>query len=81
MATLMQKDVLIELVAYVRSIIMKTVPTNELNQNLDLAYLKHLRGDIYSITAHELDYETLVKDINIIKIKYKDLPQIPLESY
>ncbi|MBN6078462.1 hypothetical protein [Aggregatibacter actinomycetemcomitans] len=73
MATLMQKDVLIEMAAYARSIIAhRTEPNTELND--DQVELVKMRNFIYSTSPDKLDFDKLVSEINYIKDKYISLP-------
>lgn len=73
MCTLMQKDVLIELVANTQAVLAKrlSLPLNE-----DQKWLAKLRQDIYGTSHTELDYEFLVNKISDISNKYKQLPKL-----
>ena len=73
MATLMQKDVLIEVVANALAIIdLRTEPTAE--DNADQQYLSNLRETLYSLQPEEIDYASKLAEIRNIQEKYKNLP-------
>lgn len=70
MATIMQKDVLIEAIAQVQGFLTRKFPnSNSLND--DELFLCQLRDRIYSSHHNELDYENLIADIVKIKEKYE----------
>lgn len=73
MATIMQKDVLIEVVAYTQAIIIKrTAPDAPINE--DQRFLSNLRDYLYSTAPDKIDYQKTLDDVKNIKDKYKDLP-------
>lgn len=70
MATIMQKDVLIEAIAQVQGFLTRKFPnSNSLND--DELFLCQLRDRIYSSHHDELDYENLIADIVKIKEKHE----------
>ena len=73
MATLMEKDVLIEVVAYTQAIIIKRTEPNA-PRNEDQRFLSNLRDYIYSTAPDKIDYQKTLDDVKNIKEKYKDLP-------
>ncbi|HHF3888317.1 TPA: hypothetical protein ACPOXY_001822 [Haemophilus influenzae] len=73
MATIMQKDVLIEVVAYTQAIISKRTAPNA-PRNEDQRFLSNLRDYLYSTAPDKIDYQKTLDDVKNIKEKYKDLP-------
>ena len=73
MATIMQKDVLIEVVAYTQAIIIKRTAHNA-PRNEDQRFLSNLRDYLYSTAPDKIDYQKTLDDVKNIKDKYKDLP-------
>lgn len=73
MATIMQKDVLIEVVAYTQAIISKRTAPNA-PRNEDQRFLSNLRDYLYSTAPDKVDYQKTLDDVKNIKDKYKDLP-------
>ena len=73
MATIMQKDVLIEVVAYTQAIIIKRTEPNA-PRNEDQRFLSNLRDYLYSTAPDKIDYQKTLDDVKNIKEKYKDLP-------
>ena len=73
MATIMQKDVLIEVVAYTQTIISKRTAPNA-PRNEDQRFLSNLRDYLYSTAPDKIDYQKTLDDVKNIKEKYKDLP-------
>lgn len=71
MATLMEKDVLIELVAHTTAFIYRRV---HLIDTPEIDFLANLRDKIYSSDAQDLDYKSIVHEVNTLKDKFKDLP-------
>lgn len=70
MATIIQKDVLIEAIAQVQGFLARKFPnSNSLND--DELFLCRLREHIYSTHHDELDYKNLIDDIVKIKEKYE----------
>lgn len=73
MATIMQKDVLIEVVAYTQAIIIKrTAP--DAPRNEDQRFLSNLRDYIYSTAPDKIDYQKTLDDVKNIRDKYENLP-------
>ena len=72
MATIMQKDVLIEVVAYTQAIISKRTAPNA-PRNEDQRFLSNLRDYLYSTAPDKIDYQKTLDDVKNIKEKYKDL--------
>lgn len=77
MATLMEKDVLIEVVAGALAIISKRLTIDEKEQNPDRTKLIELRSNIYSSTPEQLDYQAIIDEVGSIKSKYENLPKLP----
>ena len=73
MATIMQKDVLIEVVAYTQAIISKRTAPNA-PRNEDQRFLSNLRDYLYSTAPDKIDYQKTLDDVKNIKEKYKDFP-------
>lgn len=73
MCTLMQKDVLIEMVANTMAIIDLRTEPNAVD-NADQHYLMNLRDDLYSTHHDSIDFEGLSTKVKSIKGKYIDLP-------
>lgn len=73
MATIMQKDVLIEVVAYTQAIISKRTAPNA-PRNEEQRFLSNLRDYLYSTAPDKIDYQKTLDDVKNIKEKYKDLP-------
>lgn len=73
MCTLMQKDVLIEMVANTMATIdLRTAPNAEDNE--DQLYLMNLRDDLYSSHHDNIDFKLLSTRVKSIKEKYIGLP-------
>ncbi|RIY37420.1 hypothetical protein [Psittacicella gerlachiana] len=72
--TIVQKDVLIDLVAYAQAFLGKRLP---LPLNEDQVLLAKIRNKIYRTSYKDLDYKLLVEQIKGIIDKYKHLPQLP----
>ncbi|MWQ36813.1 hypothetical protein F9892_04520 [Glaesserella parasuis] len=73
MCTLMQKDVLIELIATVQADLSKRL---ELPLNDDQIYLSRLRSEIYRSEPDALDFQLLSTQVKQISDKYHSLPLI-----
>ncbi|QLB40576.1 MULTISPECIES: hypothetical protein [Mannheimia] len=73
MCTLMQKDVLIEMVATAQADLSKrlALPLNE-----DQITLSRLRGEIYRSEPAHINFEQMVAKIQNISQKYQHLPQM-----
>lgn len=73
MATIMEKDVLIEVVAYTQAIIIKrTAP--DAPRNEDQRFLSNLRDYIYSTAPDKIDYQKTLDYVKNIRDKYVNLP-------
>ncbi|XWY20589.1 hypothetical protein ACNGTO_11155 (plasmid) [Bisgaard Taxon 45] len=70
MATIIQKDVLIEAIAQVQGFLSRNLPYSD-SLNDDELFLRGLREHIYSTHHNQLDYESLLVDIMKIKEKYE----------
>lgn len=73
MCTLMQKDVLIELIAAAQADLSKRL---ELPLNDDQIYLSRLRSEIYRSEPDVLDFQQLSTQVKQISDKYRALPLI-----
>ncbi len=73
MCTLMQKDVLIELIATTQADLSKRL---ELPLNDDQIYLSRLRSEIYRSEPDALDFQQLSTQVKQISDKYHSLPLI-----
>lgn len=73
MCTLMQKDVLIEMVANTMAIINVRTDPNVIN-NEDQSYLVGIRNYLYKTHHNQIDFDGLLNNINMVKDKYVDLP-------
>ena len=67
MCTLMQKDVLIELIASTQADLSKIL---ELPLNEDQLFLSRLRGQVYRTEPEEIDFELLSSQVKEIGAKY-----------
>lgn len=70
MASIVQKDVLIEAIAQVQGFLARSLPPSD-SLNDDELFLCRLRENIYSTHHDKLDYESLITDIIKIKDKYE----------
>lgn len=73
MCTVVQKDVLIELLANARATVNFRVDP-EAERNTDQIYLGSLRNTIYNTHHNQLDFNELSTKIIAIKDKYSHLP-------
>lgn len=73
MATIMQKDVLIEVVANTQATISKRTAPNT-PRNEDQRFLSNLRDELYSTAPDKIDYQKTLDDVKNIKDKYVNLP-------
>lgn len=72
MATIMEKDVLIEVVSSNLALINRKLNYQEyLNHNEDCNRLIEIRDYLYSTLPHEVDYEKILSECQSIKNKYK----------
>lgn len=74
MATLMEKDALIEFVAGAKAVLLYRVPFDEVEENKDLRALGSLRNKIYRSDEAELDFDEIAKQVREIKSRYENLP-------
>lgn len=72
MCTLMQKDVLIEMVATAQADLSKRLP---LPLNEDQILLSRLRGHIYRTEPEQINFEQVASQIKTVSQKYQHLPQ------
>lgn len=72
MATIMEKDVLIEVVASSLALISRKLNNQEyLNNNEDCNKLIEIRNYLYSTLPHEINYEKILNECKFIQNKYK----------
>ncbi|HFC8533419.1 TPA: hypothetical protein ACFRHF_002199 [Neisseria lactamica] len=73
MATIMEKEVLIEVVASSLALISRKLNYQEylLNNNEDRDRLIEIRNYLYSTWPHEIDYEKILSECKAIKQKYQ----------
>lgn len=73
MATIMEKDVLIEVVSSNLALISRKLKYNlaDLIHNEDFNRLIEIRDYLYSTLPHEVDYEKILSECQFIKNKYK----------
>lgn len=76
MCTLMEKDVLIELVAGTLATLGLRV-VNPTDGNDEQKTLGKLRNYLYSIHPEEINFKEVLTEIQSIEAKYKDLPLLP----
>ena len=76
MATLMEKDVLIEFVATASATMLSRLHRAELEESEDIKYLANLRMTIYRSKPEKLDFDDIVKNVRTIINRYKDLPKL-----
>lgn len=73
MATIMEKDVLIEVVASSLALISRTLNNQEyLNHNADCDRLIEMRNYLYASFPHEVDYDKILSECKAIKRKYQN---------
>ena len=72
MATIMEKDVLIEVVSSNLALISRKLKHNQeyLIHNEDFNRLIEIRDYLYSTFPHEIDYEKILSECKAIKQKY-----------
>ncbi|MDO5073161.1 MAG: hypothetical protein Q4D63_02035 [Neisseria animaloris] len=73
MATIMEKDVLIEAVSGVLAMISKRVEIDA-PYTEDQKRFSELRRTIYSSNPEELDFEAIVTECRAARAKYKNVP-------
>lgn len=73
MATIMEKEVLIEVVASSLALISRKLNYQEylLNNNEDRNRLIEIRNYLYSTWPHEINYEKILSECKAIKQKYQ----------
>lgn len=73
MATIMEKEVLIEVVASSLALISRKLNYQEylLNNNEGRNRLIEIRNYLYSTWPHEIDYEKILSECKAIKQKYQ----------
>lgn len=72
MATIMEKDVLIEVVASGLALISRKLNYQEhLNHNEDCNRLIEIRNYLYSTFSDDIDYEKILSECKAIKQKYQ----------
>lgn len=72
MATLMQKDVLIEMAATTRGIIFHSEKFSTQQRDQDTQFVLNNRDRIYSTLENQLNYEEELKKLKEIKQKYEN---------
>jgi hypothetical protein len=70
MATIMEKDVLIEVVSSNLALISRQFSIEELENNKDRERLIQIRKFLYSSFPHEIDYEKILTECKKIKQRY-----------
>ena len=73
MATLMEKDVLIEKVAAVLALIARNIPVEQLRESEDSKNLSALLRKVYGTGEDELDFKDIVRQCNEIKTRHINL--------
>ena len=73
MATLMEKDVLIEKIAAVLALISRNTPVEQLSESEDSKNLSALLRKVYGTDEDELDFKDIVRHCNEIKTQYINL--------
>ena len=72
MATIMEKDVLIEVVASNLALISRNIDDiKELENNEDRKKLLQIRKFLYHSFPHEINYDTILSECKAIKQKYR----------
>ena len=73
MATLMEKDVLIEKIAAVLALISRNMPVEQLSESEDSKNLSALLRKVYGTGEDELDFKDIVRQCNEIKTRHFNL--------
>lgn len=73
MATLMEKDVLIEKIAAVLALISRNMPVEQLSESEDSKNLSALLRKVYGTDEDELDFKDIVRHCNEIKTQHINL--------
>lgn len=71
MATIMEKEVLIEVVASSLALISRKLNYQEHLNHEDCNRLIEIRNYLYSTWPHEIDYEKILSECKAIKQKYQ----------
>ncbi len=77
MATIMEKDSLIHLIAYARSIVSLRLGKEHPEYEKLYDFLAKKRNWIYSTSPEKIDMDKEVPPLQEIIKKYKDLPELP----
>lgn len=75
MATLMQKDALIERVASVQALISRKTPYSEVRSE-DQKRIAKLRGFLYDTKPENIDFDRVAEECNTLHQKYSIMPNI-----
>lgn len=75
MATLMQKDALIERVASVQALISRKTPYSEVRSE-DQMRITELRGFLYDTKPENIDFDQIAEECKTLHQKYSNLPNI-----
>lgn len=73
MATLMQKDALIERVASVQALISFKTPYSDVRSE-DQMRITELRGFLYDTKPENIDFDRIAEECNILCQKYDAIP-------
>ena len=73
MATLMEKEVLIEKIAAVLALISRNTPVEQLSESEDSKNLSALLRKVYGTGEDELDFKDIVRQCNEIKTQHINL--------
>ena len=73
MATLMQKDALIERVASVQALISRKIPYSEVRSE-DQKLIAELRGFLYDTKPENIDFNRIAEECNVLYQKYDAIP-------
>ena len=73
MATLIEKDVLIEKIAAVLALISRNTPVEQLSESEDSKNLSALLRKVYGTGEDELDFKDIVRQCNEIKTRHINL--------
>ena len=73
MATLMEKDALIEKIAAVLALISRNMPVEQLSESEDSKNLSALLRKVYGTGEDELDFKDIVRQCNEIKTRHINL--------
>ena len=73
LATLMQKDALIERVASVQALISRKTPYSEVRSE-DQKLIAELRGFLYDTKPENIDFNRIAEECNVLYQKYDAIP-------